>query len=145
MLAVEGVTLQPNISPRQLLARAIEAPGLQRASSQFEAIPPLSLDARDKCVCVLQGESCTVPFDHGISVGSQDATTCVIAFIVTVCGVSCLHIDEDTCNKDYLERRLLVYSDCGVVRRHAVLLTRLLHPHLPLVSVLQHTWHRRKR
>ena len=142
---MEGVALQRDISPHQLLARAIAAPGLQRASSQFEAIPALSLDARDKCVCVLQGESCTVPFDHGISVGSQDATTCVIAFVVTVCGVSCLHIDEDTCNEDYLERRLLDYGECGVVRRLAVVLTWLLHPHLPLVSVLQHTWHRRER
>ena len=106
-LSVEGVALQmqADLSPRQLITRAIEAPGLKRAAAQFEASPFLSVDARDKCLCVLQAESCTVPFDHGISVGSQDATTCVIAFVVTACGVSCLHVDEDTCDGDYLERR----------------------------------------
>jgi hypothetical protein len=37
---------------------------------------------------VLQSESCTVPWDHAYTVGSQDATTCVIAFVMTQCYIS---------------------------------------------------------
>jgi len=87
------------------LSAALEAPALKQAAAEFESAPVLSVGAQDKALCVLQGESGTVPFDHMITLGSQDATTCVIAFVATVYGVSCLHIDEDTCCTDYLERR----------------------------------------
>jgi hypothetical protein len=119
----------PCVSCTEFARQVLENPVLQNAAIDFEARPKLTLDEvcafplpanaaantesavvlvksqRSKSLCVLQSETCTVPFEHGYVVGSQDATTCVIAFVVTLYGVSCLHVDEYSCQPHYLRRR----------------------------------------
>jgi len=57
---------------------------------------PIIVPADVKSVCVLQSESCCVPWDCGGYVGSQEATTCLIAFVLCQLGVNVVHFDEST-------------------------------------------------
>lgn len=53
---------------------------------------------------MIQNESCKAPWGEGV-VGSTDATTCVILFILNSYGVTVLHADEDSSqNLDYMQR-----------------------------------------
>ena len=82
-------------------------------SSQLSSDGEACIDAvqTSKAICVLQSESATVPLEHGYIVGSSDATTCVLAFVVTLYSISCLHIDEQTCTPAHLNRSLRGMQD----------------------------------
>jgi len=55
---------------------------------------PFEVPADAHSVCVLQSESCSVPWGCGGYVGSQDATTCVIAFVLSRASVNVVHFDD---------------------------------------------------
>jgi hypothetical protein len=102
-IIVNGLELAPD--RRKLKIEEILNPSLSIPSLQGPAIevPKDSLS-----VCVLQSESCTIPWSHGGVVGSQDATTCVIVFVLCGYGVTVLHFDEDTSiSEEYLKRSLV--------------------------------------
>lgn len=68
---------------------------------------PIEVPKDTRSICVLQSESCTVPWSHGGVVGSQDATTCVIVFVLCGYGVTVLHFDEGTsASNEYLSKTL---------------------------------------
>lgn len=49
-----------------------------------------------------------MPWSHGGVIGSQDATTCVIVFVLCGYGVTVLHFDEGTsASQDYLTKSLV--------------------------------------
>jgi hypothetical protein len=102
-IVVNGLELAPNrrkVKVEEILNPTVSIPSLQGREIE---VPKDSLS-----VCVLQSESCTVPWSHGGFVGSQDATTCVIVFVLCGYGVTVLHFDEDTStNEEYLKRSLV--------------------------------------
>ena len=56
-------------------------------------------------MCILQSESAAACSDDEILIGSCDATTCLIVFVVCNYGVSVLHLDDGTCEDgDYLQK-----------------------------------------
>jgi hypothetical protein len=106
MLIVESQELPPgDVNVNSLLKNK----NVKIAADEFSAKPRCFVSARQKSICVLQYEAATVPFDAMITVGSEAATTCVIALIVGNHGCTVLHFDEDTVhNPEYLDRALLM-------------------------------------
>ena len=101
-IIVNGMELAPN-RKKVGLSEIITTP----SSIQVLSGPAIEVPTNTRSVCVLQSESCTVPWHHGGVVGSQDATTCVIVFVLCGYGVTVLHFDESTSvSDDYLSKAL---------------------------------------
>ncbi|KAJ1489536.1 protein N-terminal asparagine amidohydrolase [Baffinella frigidus] len=82
-------------------------PHVESSALAFAKAPLHVVPREQKSICVLQSEAATVPWTAEVCLGSQDATTCVIAIIVCQLGCTVLHFDEGTMEEtDYLERAL---------------------------------------
>lgn len=69
-------------------------PHVESSALAFAKAPLHVVPREQKSICVLQSEAATVPWTAEVCLGSQDATTCVIAIIVCQLGCTVLHFDE---------------------------------------------------
>jgi hypothetical protein len=72
-------------------------PVLAAANAAFLDQPQLELPPRTRGLCVLQGEEACVPRTGGKFIGSEDATTCVIAVLLGDTHAWAGHFDEGSC------------------------------------------------
>jgi hypothetical protein len=98
MLTLDGEPLQ-DVSVEALL----RSPTVEAANAQFLSQPQLELPAGTRGICVLQGEAASVPLPSGASearltIGSEDATTCAIAVLLSRSHAWAAHLDSSSCS-----------------------------------------------
>jgi hypothetical protein len=104
MLLIDTTTLAPG---KVDVGAVLADPRIETTALAFSVAPARLVPAGDKSVCVLQYEAATVLWNAKAYVGSQDATTCVIAVFVCKRGCTVLHFDENTVhNEEYLRHAL---------------------------------------
>ena len=91
MLVVGGDTLAPGEVDVDALLRNNH---IHSAAQAFVRSPLHVVKGDTKAVCVLQSEAATVSWTDEVCLGSQNATTCVIAIVMCQVGATVLHIDE---------------------------------------------------